>query len=298
MIRRNRKKEAPPKDLVDANCAGPKELAKVKAWMDSGAPAKDPPVFKAYKALSVSIGLERLFMGKCAYCESPYSRTQPVDIEHWRPKAAVVGASGKAMGYPWLAMVWENLLPSCIDCNRARNQKVFRPDASGKLQEMQVLQGKANQFPLADEKRRIKSYKEDPAVEQPLLLDPCTDDPARYFLFDENGVILPKDGHPSDAQAKLRRARALASIEVYALNRKGLVDERKERILLLRSRFALITTLAQLEAGTKESATRELAHAMIDSEIEKLISLQDARQPYSLLTTQFVQEFLTALKTP
>ena len=42
--------------------------------------------FKAYKDTSVKQALEKLFKGKCAYCESRYINIHPVDIEHWRPK--------------------------------------------------------------------------------------------------------------------------------------------------------------------------------------------------------------------
>jgi uncharacterized protein (TIGR02646 family) len=319
MIRRDREQEAAPKELVEARGVGLSERAKVEAWMKDkkkveawmlgkgGGKKRDkkkdgPPDFKAYKTASVSVGLERLFQGKCAYCESLYTRTQPVDIEHWRPKAEVEalenGKATRVLGYPWLAMVWENLLPSCIDCNRARNQKVLRPDDKGALQWSDILQGKANQFPLLDESKRVKDHALPLDQEQPLLLDPCVDDPAFFFHFDNNGVILPKDEAPKDEAAKLRRSKALASIDVYALNRKGLVDERRERILLLRARFGLITTLVKLEAGAKDKATRALAHGLIDSEIEQLVAMSDARQPYALMTKQYVHGFLEDLKRP
>ena len=33
--------------------------------------------------------LDLLFHGKCAYCETFYSASAPVDVEHYRPKGAV-----------------------------------------------------------------------------------------------------------------------------------------------------------------------------------------------------------------
>ncbi|HRF80352.1 MAG TPA: hypothetical protein PL070_09725 [Flavobacteriales bacterium] len=298
MIRRDRTRETVPKDLVGEKSLGAKELAKVTAWLNATEPAELKLEFKAYKAPSVSAGLERLFQGKCAYCESYYTRTQPVDIEHWRPKARVEDSAGnKVPGYPWLAMAWENLLPSCIDCNRARKQLALRYE-NNVLRMVEILQGKADQFPLLDEKKRVTRPGSPLDAEQPLILDPCTDDPAQFFRFDTEGAILPKDQRPRSAAGKLRRDRALKSIEVYALNRKGLVDERKERILILRSRFDLIAALTKLEKATKDKVAAAMALALIDTELAQLTALCDPGQPYSQMNRQFVHEFLTALKEP
>ena len=56
-------------------------------------------VFNAYGNDAVKAALEKLFHGKCSYCESHYSATQPIDVEHYRPKN--VGT-----GYFWMAAVW------------------------------------------------------------------------------------------------------------------------------------------------------------------------------------------------
>src|SRR5262249_38675962 len=77
--------------------------------------------------------LIRLFNGKCAYCESKFTVSQPGDVEHFRPKGRVVDDNFKPIrvqhptkgeiehpGYYWLAYEWKNLLPSCADCNRFR----------------------------------------------------------------------------------------------------------------------------------------------------------------------------------
>ncbi|MEF9674035.1 hypothetical protein QNM99_25505 [Pseudomonas sp. PCH446] len=44
-----------------------------------------------------------------------------MDVEHYRPKGAV-SEDASHPGYWWVAMDWDNLLPSCIDCNRKRKQ--------------------------------------------------------------------------------------------------------------------------------------------------------------------------------
>ena len=43
-------------------------------------------------------------------------------MEHYRPKARVSTEQGDKPGYYWLAARWENLLPSCTDCNSPRKQ--------------------------------------------------------------------------------------------------------------------------------------------------------------------------------
>ena len=79
--------------------------------------------YKAYKNPDIRAALEEAFGGKCAYCETYYAATQPVAIEHYRPKGEVT-IDGKRVppGYYWLASEWTNLLPSCTDCNSPRKQ--------------------------------------------------------------------------------------------------------------------------------------------------------------------------------
>ena len=64
--------------------------------------------FSRYRRSEVKVELEKIFHGKCAYCESAFSSTQPVDVEHYRPKGPVEGVVGHP-GYWWLAADWENL---------------------------------------------------------------------------------------------------------------------------------------------------------------------------------------------
>ncbi|MDR6757463.1 hypothetical protein J2Y48_002759 [Mycoplana sp. BE70] len=91
--------------------------------------------------------------------------------------------------------------------------------------------GKGTQFPLADESKRVRSHDDDVALEEEvrLLLHPCIDDPEEQLTFDEQGLVHPamlKDG-PSQ--------KGKASINVYALQRKLLVEERLTEINALRT---------------------------------------------------------------
>ena len=114
--------------------------------------------FRAYKASDVVAAINTAFAGKCAYCESFYRATQPVDVEHFRPKSEVsfdvtTGAltrRRRKIGYYWLGSEWSNLLPSCVDCNRPRRQ---RTRAAG-----ESSSGKGTLFPLVDgERARARS---------------------------------------------------------------------------------------------------------------------------------------------
>ncbi|MFO1499382.1 MAG: hypothetical protein U1G07_13465 [Verrucomicrobiota bacterium] len=297
-----------PPILTDANGAGKRELAKALrifgrklrvAPAPKGKPGKRAVKagirhnratlsFKAYSHPSVKASLEALFHGKCAYCENRYAGVHPVDVEHWRPKGAVLVASGgkpakrpKHPGYYWLAAEWTNLLPSCIDCNRGRTQLEL---PSGEKRNL----GKANQFPLLDEAKR--AYRpEESAAEEPLLLNPCEDYPESHFEFRQNAVIVPKRDAPLQA-----RQRAAASITVYALNRVGLVDDRRTAYLqLVKDRFELQKFVQLLDRAPK-TLVPELRD-MLSRKIADLIEALDSKKPFALMARQSIMPFLDSL---
>ncbi|MFA1625883.1 hypothetical protein ACDY96_24930 [Rhizobium mongolense] len=173
--------------------------------------------FGAYSDASVKQALSELFQGLCAYCESYYDATQTQDVEHYRPKGRIDNGAQKIKpGYWWLAAKWDNLVPSCILCNRETNQILF--DSS-------VLKtGKGDRFPLLDEENRANGEGHEDR-EIPLLIDPCNDNPDDYLCYalkDEKCIVVPKIIDPND----LRYLRARTSIDVYGLNRAGLVIDR------------------------------------------------------------------------
>lgn len=133
------------------------------------------------------------FFGKCAYCEAPVRVDQHGDIEHWRPKRAVSDLEGKPVehpGYYWLAYDWTNLLLSCITCNQ---------------------KWKRTRFPVKGQHASQPGAESD---EQPLLLNPLSDDPEQHLYVDRSGVMIA------------RTDRGKASITVCGLNREELVKER------------------------------------------------------------------------
>lgn len=90
----------------------------------------------------------------------------------------------------YFSVLVSTLLLSCADCNRPRTQDNCDGNA-------RVI-GKANFFPLADETKRA-SGSWLVLRGEPLLLNPCIDDPADHLVFLEDGRLGPclTDGEPS-----------------------------------------------------------------------------------------------------
>jgi uncharacterized protein (TIGR02646 family) len=214
--------------------------------------------FRAYKSPDVVQALRAMFHKKCAYCEFNYAAGGPEDVEHFRPKSAVV-VKGKLSkpGYYWLAADWSNLLPSCIDCNRKRT-KEFAKLPKG-------MSGKANLFPVSDEKLRWRSHRAKNR-EEALLLNPCEDWPEQHLEFVDEGLV-----RPAVDTAGVPSVKGQASIEVYGLLRADLVEQRATK--QTRVRVAIEAALEAAEIAEQEG--NPLKRQRLDSLTAKL--LRDAR---------------------
>src|SRR5262249_19201025 len=139
---------------------------------------------------SVKDALRKAQHDKCALCEAKITHVQYGDVEHFRPKAGYRQHPEDPLvrpGYYWLAYEWSNLLFCCQLCNQ---------------------RFKGNHFPLADPARRARSHRDDITQEEPLLINPTTEDPADFLEFREN-VIRAIDDNP----------RGNATIKVFGLDR-------------------------------------------------------------------------------
>lgn len=282
MISVNRTSVSPPKDLVGDDCPGAKELAKALAFY--ARPENSTASYgkyKAYKNESVIKALNELFHGKCAYCESAYNATQPVDVEHYRPKGAIIIKDALTPpGYYWLAATWENLLPSCIDCNRERTQE-FPDRRTGKV-------GKANKFPL----RGRKKHASRPGHERRehahrLLLNPCEDLPHKHIEFTEEGVVRPAlkaSGQPSDMGE--------ISIEVYGLQRIGLVQRRMAHAKTV---CALIKSIKLLERKVVEYPNDQDFVERLKEEMGLLKGFMQPDREYAGMVQQIVAKLYREL---
>lgn len=229
--------------------------------------------FSVYKTKEVVKVLNERFAYKCAYCESFYGATQPVDVEHYRPKAAVLEGRKKLLGYYWLAADWKNLLPSCTDCNRLRKHP--RPDGTV------VTSGKGNRFPISNPKQRATAPGEH-TREKPLLLHPYEDDPAEHLQFTRDGMVIPRKGS--------RKGRV--SIDVYGLFRPLLALARRERLTLILARMKAVRTIMKGLDDDPENATLK---ELLREGFEELDRFTKPDQPYSAMAAQIVADLMAEI---
>ena len=211
--------------------------------------------FSAYDTPELREALLEAFDGVCAYCETPLAS---MEIEHFRPKGDVQTKEGRrGFGYYWLANTWENLLPSCPECNSDR----YRQLADGSV----VKTGKGNWFPLEDEGARA-SEPEQEKRERALLLHPYEDEPADHLEFVEDAFVRARrdtDGMPSRCGE--------TTIELLGLNRRGLFEARRDRRLVLEVRqAALMSAIARLEQDPYDEVDRA-AYDDAKADLEDLV---------------------------
>ena len=303
----------PPADLKGTNAnpsLGESELEKVLQFYAKKGNLSKAFKYKAYKSKSVIEALGKLFSSKCAYCESKFGPTQPVDVEHFRPKGGVMvidrsprrrsKKAGKKSskkssapvepklklqkpGYYWLAASWDNLLPSCIDCNRERNQKI--PDETDPTKFKTIKVGKANHFPLVDETKRRLSHKSKKR-EEPLILDPAVDKPEKHLEFTEEGIVRPA------LIKKKPSPKGEASIKVYGLQRIGLVQERRARAKLVLAQMERVQEL--IEDFDRRPSDKQL-EKRLNREMEELKRYTKPEEEYAGMARQIARKFLASL---
>ena len=258
-------------------------IDKFEKHVDEG---KDPLDFKfnfaAYSKKPLKKALTALFHGKCAYCESRYAGSQPMDVEHWRPKGQVDIPGRVLPGYYWLAATWKNLLPSCIDCNRSREQYDRYMDRKLQL-------GKETQFPVLGNKHLVTlpmPHEHDPknvgGDEVPLLVNPCVDEPSKFFSY-RDGLVLPKSELTGTDLEKAEN-----SIIVYALNRSGLVYNRLAIVRLIDQRIFPLERLLRLDSMDVSRPVRLILDELIAHEIDCLVEMKSPQREYSAMASQLL----------
>jgi len=105
-------------------------------------------------------------------------------------------------GYCWLAYEWRNLLLSCSGCNDASRKGSYFPVRKAHV---------AAHDPTRDDPKDLD------ALEEPLLLNPRVDDPAKHLSFDDIGGVAALN---DDERGK-------ASIEGYRLDLEGHIRARQ-----------------------------------------------------------------------
>lgn len=263
-----------PASLIGVDSKGVKETKDAIKAVKDGTTFE----FKAYKEDDVVAALRAMFNKKCAYCEFNYSAGGPEDVEHFRPKGGVVINGRLAQpGYYWLAADWSNLLPSCNDCNRKRTKK-FTNGTTG-------VSGKANLFPVDDEAMRWRSHR-GKNREEPLLLNPCDDDPAQHLEFLDNGLVRPAldaDGTPS--------RKGESSIEVYGLTRQDLVEPRERKQTRVRAAIQRAREIAAKAQTTADPTIRAFLDEQAKGLIREARTHLDKTEPYLAAVRAVFREF-------
>ncbi|PST20745.1 HNH endonuclease [Mesorhizobium plurifarium] len=288
MRRVNRNAVAAPASLTNPSAAVSTERSEAVAHYAATTSASYE--FSKYKEFDVKFSLDKLFDNKCAYCE--HQLGDGMEVEHFRPKGRVDGEPTHR-GYWWLALQWENLLPSCAGCNQRRCQHLVTVTTTEA--EYAALQGKkprktagkGNHFPISG----VRAFAPTDSLpdEDHDILDPTVDDPGQYLTWSTSttfSIALPLTTDPAFAK------RALATINVFALNRTKLVQLRTGLLRELRLRAVEIENdLAEDAAnGGSQFAVRNALRG-----VDALRRYCEPDKPFSAMARVFVENFANRL---
>jgi uncharacterized protein (TIGR02646 family) len=267
-----------PVSLAVTGSAAATEREKVLTFFANPAQRDEPFPFQAYAAEDVKLALREMCGLKCAYCESDIRVGSPTDTEHFRPKAEIqIEGQGRRPGYYWLASNWENLLPSCPDCNRPR----YHETIAGRR-----LAGKGNHFPLTDEDKRASGPGGE-ELEDPLLIDPCTDDPEAHLEFLSEGPIRPALDHQGAPSM-----RGQVTIELLGLDRLDLCAVRADQGIVV---SRTIRHFQRASIRFQQSPNSVSAREELDEEIDELQRLIKASTRFAALARQMIRRELGSL---
>ncbi|MBN3786187.1 hypothetical protein [Burkholderia sp. Ac-20353] len=242
--------------------------------------------FKHYKARDVKAALRQLAGGNCAYCESKIGAVGAREVEHYRPKGGIDGTANHP-GYWWLAHNWNNLLPTCRDCNKSLRQHIVAPGMT-RAQVEDILSrtpkgnyGKATQFAI----RGVRAVSDSCSLEaeDPLLIDPCRRDPGNELRWDfstELTLIEPKE-------VEINRPSLYGeyTIKTCGLNRAELVLDRIPTLRPMRTlRTHIINRLNQWDGSQVDLDD-------IMKEVEVLTAHAHPEQPYAGMAAAYIRDF-------
>ncbi len=213
-------------------------------------------LFIAHRDPQVRTALGGLFHGKCAFCETSLSRDQvPLQVAHFRPSQNCVGQDGRHFPrhYWWLSAEWTNLYPACGDC----------------------LAAKRNRFPIAGERAPLEARPAELDAEHPLLIDPCRDNPEEHLVYSDDAVVT-SDTEPGRV-----------SIELFDLNRRALLEMRRDQLRRLRAELEQIDS--RPTRSPRRGTTRS-GSSMRDAEA-RIFPFTRREAEYAGMCRQFARRF-------
>ena len=210
---------------------------------------------KLYRRDSVRKKLRAEQLGKCAYCERLIGEN-PSHVDHFRPFTSVRDGQGRLYpGYYWLGYIWSNLFLSCSGCNGR----------------------KSDLFPLSDPTARVRNHHGDLADEDPLFIDPASEDPRDHIRFHLHSPVIVNNS-----------PKGKATIEVLGFEKRLVLEsERLERL----NQLNVLKKVVELHHGESENA---------DFAEECLETLRKAVKPtasFSSMAKDFLDEFLARFES-
>jgi hypothetical protein len=259
-----------PEELRAALADHLPQLAAAQAEIDAAAPIARKDVIDRYRPLWAALKplLESLSHGKCWYSECS-SIGAPNDVDHFRPKQAVMGTSPRHPGYYWLALAWNNFRLSC--------QRVNRRETDPRTG---IVGGKGAHFPLLDPSSRAYRPSDPIADESPLFLDPLVATDVAMLSFDSDGKVAL---HPRFQRDDTAKRRLEASRTYLHLDWHQFIEQRK----LLYWRISDLVEHAEKHAPTPGSpASDEFKQG-----IGEIVTLIRRNSEYSRAANVYVRSF-------
>ena len=159
--------------------------------------------------------------GKCTYCETPLTE-QAMLVDRFRPASGALALDGSISPdhYWWLAYAWENLYPSCAECQSFKGAR----------------------FPVRAPRAEPGTTGEALREESPLLLDPRRDDPEQHLVYAEDGSVASTTDE------------GRATIEILGLNRAQLLASRAEALAQVRAEWESMGERMSAKGGLDPNA--------------------------------------------
>jgi hypothetical protein len=276
VIRIDRATVEVPNSLSANDGAAAVELQAARAYF-AKKNGSGPFKFMAYKSPDIAEALQKLFLGKCAYCESRFAAVSPLDVEHFRPKGRVTECKDHP-GYWWLAAQWDNLLASCIDCNRRRYHYAVSIESDPLVggRGGKFLTGKQDCFPIFGA-GYAREEGDNLEAEDPALIDPTRRNPSEHLVWLEQQEL-------SLVGPRLHEGRldpyGKATYRVFGLNRQRLVEERTARMREVKAQIINIEESLDLAVTLPDPGSGELMELSF-KQYDELWKYAEPDQPYS-----------------
>lgn len=207
-------RKEPPPDILRGSVAKLQRETLARFMADSEERRGQSKVYRSavnFKQSSFQFALERLFGGRCAFCEA-YRETSTYQFRPPEEALPYERSDQAHLYYSWLALAWQNFYAICSSC---------RPEEPNYF----PVQGKRAAIPsqelfdqFASNNNGLWPAVDYPPKESPIILDPCVDRKFHTHLW------IGTDG----GLWGLTR-RGAFTIEHFNLNARELVEERRLR---------------------------------------------------------------------